>query len=102
MNDDLIKRVKRKCYITNDDEELNNKVIDMIEDAMPIVRRMIGISDDTYDFTEKGEERSLFLNYCYYVWNDAADSFKSNYLDDIMALRSKYEVKQHVESEETN
>lgn len=102
MNDNLIKKVKRRCYITDNDETINERVIDMIENSIPKVRRMMGISDEDYDFTEAGEEQELFLNYCYYVWNDSADSFKSNYLDDIMSIRSKYEVSQYVESKETN
>lgn len=102
MNDDLIKKVKRRCYITDDDETINERVIDMIENSIPKVRRMLGINDTSYGFTEVGEEQELFLNYCYYVWNDSADSFKSNYLDDIMSIRSKYEVSQYVESQETN
>lgn len=102
MTEEFINKVKRKCYVTDNDETITNKVIDMIEDSIPKVRRMLGINDEDYDFTVAGEERDLFLNYCYYAWNDSTDSFKSNYLDDIMSIRSKYEVKQYVESQETN
>ena len=100
MNVELESKVKRKCYITDDDELITNKVKDMIEDAIPKVRRLIGITDEDYDFTEPGEERELFLNYCYYVWNDATESFKTNYLDDILSIRSKYEVEQYADTQE--
>ena len=102
MNDELIQKVKRKCYVTTDDKDVIARLTDMIEDSIPKVRRMLGIDDKNYNFTEAGEERELFLNYCYYVWNDSTDSFKKNYLDDIMVIRAKYEVKQYASTEEEN
>lgn len=97
----LLDLVKRKCYQVTDNDSDENilRLKDIILDAEIKVKNMIGIDDNFYKlhkktlFTEPGEERDLLLNYCFYAWNDKTEYFKHNYLDDILSLRSKYEIK---------
>lgn len=91
----LLKLVKSKCYqITDDDTEANIiRLQKIIEDAEIKIKSMVGITDDNFDFTKPGKERDLFLNYCFYAWNDKTEYFKNNYSDDIMSVRAEYEVK---------
>ena len=100
ISETLIKEVKLKCYITDTNETTNNRLVNMIKDSLPTVRRMIGVSAD-FDFEAEGneEEFKLFKNYCWYAWNDSDNEFEHNYLGDINSLRHKHEVKQYVEEE---
>lgn len=91
--------VKNKCYITDNSEETTNKVKQMIEDAIITIQNQIGINEE-FDFSNPSEERTLFLNYCYYDWNDSSEEFYKNYLNDILKIRHKYEVKQNAETQE--
>lgn len=91
--------VKNKCYITDNTEETTSKVTQIIEDAIITIQNQIGINEE-FDFSKPSEERSLFLNYCYYVWNDSTEEFYKNYLNDILKIRHKYEVKQNAEAKE--
>jgi len=93
--DILISLVKSKCYqVSDDDSEENISRLEIImEDAEIKVKSMLGITDKNFDFAKPGKERDLFLNYCFYAWNDKTEFFKNNYLDDIMSIRAEYEVK---------
>lgn len=97
----LLDEVKRKCYITDTSETTNNRLVDVIKDSLPTVKRMIGVSTD-FNFEAEGneEELKLFKNYCWYVWNDLDNEFKDNYLDDINSLHHKHEVEQYDTEEE--
>lgn len=92
----LLEQVKRKCYITDTSDITMDRLKDVINEALPTVRRMIGVDAD-FDFEEEDNEEELKLlkNYCWYDWNDSSNEFKTNYLDDIYALRHKHEVKQY-------
>lgn len=95
---ELLTIAKSKCYITTDEAEVMNRLQRIVDDAQVKISRLIGAKN--IDFTQAGEERELFLNYVWYAWNDAENEFKTNYLDDILALRLKYEVEQYADEEE--
>lgn len=96
----LINKVKRRCYITDNNEITIDRLTDIVTDAIPKVKRMLGV-DVKFDFEAVGneEELELFKNYCWYAWNDSSNEFKDNYLDDINSLHHKHEVAQYVEEE---
>lgn len=100
MTDTLLSKVKRKCYITDTNELTTQRLTDIITSSLTKVKRMIGVNAE-FDFEMVGneEELELFLNYCWYVWNDSTNEFKDNYLDDINSLHHKHEVTQYVEKE---
>lgn len=89
----LIDKVKKKCYITDESEEVTARLTDIVEEAVIDLTHQLGIGTD-FDFTIPSQERSLLLNYCFYAWNDGLDEFKTNYLNDILQVRHKNEVKQ--------
>lgn len=89
----LIKKVKRKCYITDKSELVEARIIDIIEDAVVKITDLIGLSDSRFDFSNPGLECELFKNYCFYMWNDkTAKDFEESYLSDILKLRHKYMI----------
>lgn len=96
ISETLLESVKRKCYITDTSSLTINRLKDVILQCSTRIKRMIGVSAD-FDFEEEGneEELALFLNYCWYDWNDSANEFKTNYLDDINSIRQKHEVEQY-------
>lgn len=103
LTETMLEKVKRKCYITDTSELTTNRLKDVIESALPKVKRMLGIDSD-FDFEEEGneEEYALFLNYCWYDWNDSVHEFNDSYLGDINSLHHKHEVKQYELEEEEN
>ena len=66
ISESLIAEVKRKCYITDTSDLTNNRLRDMIKEALPVVKRMIGVPAD-FDFEATGNEEALKLlkNYCW-------------------------------------
>ena len=101
INKTLIEAVKNKCYITDTNEITIARLSNIIKIAQTKVKRLIGVDED-FDFEEEGneEELDLFLNYCWYDWNDSSNEFKDNYLDDINSIRHKHEVEQYAAEEE--
>ena len=93
MNDVLVQQVKRKLNITWSDEDTDSRVADIVEAALPIMRHKLGISEEWFDFSAPGQENMLFLAWCFYEWNHAANEFDANYLSDLMQVRQKHEVR---------
>lgn len=97
MNDklkenELLELVKNKCYITDMSNLTAKRIMTIMEDAVIKIKEMIGITGD-YDFSKPGKERELYLNYCFYMWNDKSIAdFENNYISDISKARSFYEV----------
>ena len=98
MNEELKRIVKQKCNITWEDKETNQRIEEIIEDAIIIVKDKIGAKE--IDFSIPGKERNLFKNYCFYEWNNKVSEFDNNYENEILQLRQKYEVKQYDEEKQ--
>lgn len=100
ISETLLEKVKRKCYVTDTSNLTIERLKDVISQCSVRLKRILGISYE-FDFEEEGneEELALLLNYCWYDWNDSANEFKTNYLDDINSLHQKYEVQQYAEEE---
>lgn len=84
--------VKRKLDITWSDADTDARVADIIDAAEPTMRHKLGLPEG-FDFAAVGQERSLFLSYCLYEWNQATNEFDGNYLNDILQVRQKWAVK---------
>ena len=94
----LIDSVKRKLNITWSDEDTDGRVMDVMEDAAPNLRHRLGITDENFDFNKPGQERTLFLALCLYLWNHSEDAFPVNYSEAIAQCRAVHTVAQ-LESE---
>ncbi len=92
--------VMRKLRITYEDDVVDARVDDIMAQADADLRRLIGIDDDSFSFEEPGTEQLLFLAFCFYEWNDAADDFGVNYAEKIAQTRQKWMVRRFVEEEE--
>ena len=97
MSGTLFDLVKGKLNITWSDEDTDAEINRIIEDGHVEMRRKLGTPDD-YDFSIEGQERKLFLSWCLYEWNHASNEFDSNYLNDIMQIRQKYEVMEYAQA----
>ena len=102
MNEEILKELKSRLDITWEDNITNNKLSNIIKNSIPKLNRLIGV--ETINYTNKGfeEELDLLLNYCMYAWENKSELFKTNYIDDILSLRQKYEVEDYRQSEENN
>lgn len=83
--------VKQHIHVTFEDKNTNERVITMIEDAIPDLQHKLGLAP-SFDFFQPGQERRLFLEFCAYIWNGCKEDFSSAYLDEINQIRRKYGV----------
>lgn len=83
----LLQEVKDYLKITWDDEDAN------IEG---IIARGKAYLDDltgtTLDFTADGPPKSLLLDYCRYVYNNASEYFEANYQQELLRLQLQVAV----------
>lgn len=86
----LVDKVRRKLRVTYQDDEVDGRIAEIMEQANLDLRSMLGITDDSFDFDSAGAERALYLAYCFYEWNDALDDFEVNYSDKIAKCRDRW------------
>lgn len=84
-------QVRRKLNITWSDEDTDSRVADIVSAAEVAMGHKLG-TPDGFDFSQPGQENVLFLAWCLYEWNHAANEFDQNYLNDILQVRQKLEV----------
>lgn len=95
----LVEIAKRKCKITWQDDDDEQRIIEIVEDADVTMRHMLGMTGASADaFLEPGQAKTLFKEYCLYAWNNVIDQFEDNYRKEIIAERHKNEVKNHAEA----
>lgn len=88
----LLRKLKAKLSITWDDIEIEERLRTIIEDAEITLNHKLGTN---FDYSQPGQERTLFLNYCMYAWNNCLNEFDENYKKEIYQIRAKYEVQQY-------
>lgn len=96
MDEKLFQELKEHLNITWDEEETNRKLERIIKDAILTLDWKLGAK---IDYSE-GQEHNLFLNYCMYAYNNCTNEFDSNYFNEIMQLRQKYEVINYEENKQ--
>ena len=89
--EELLKELKIKVNVTWDDEDTELRLNSIIENAKATLDYKLGAEIDYYI---PGIEKSLFLNYCMYDYNNCLNEFDKNYLGEIYQIRIKYEVQQ--------
>lgn len=92
VNEHLKEKVKNKLSITWDDDNTERRIETMMEDAAIELNHILGAEAD---YSAPGMERSLYLNYCLYIWNGIKEEFKKAYIRDIYMVRHKNEVKEY-------
>ena len=93
----MLELIKASLSVTWDEEDTDMKIIRIMEDAEVKLNHILGAE---MDYTVPGPARSLFINFCMYVWNGVEKDFKANYLSDIYELRRINEVKAYGESKD--
>jgi hypothetical protein len=86
----LLESVKRQLMITWDDDDTNEKLLDIMLDAEIGLNHMLGAE---MDYSESGMAHRLYLNYILYAWNDCLNEFEVAYRADLLRLRHINEVK---------
>lgn len=87
--------VKRHLNITWRDPKTDSKIIDMMFDAEAALNHKLGAA---IDYFAPGQERSLYMAYMLYAWNESLNDFDSAYRAEILQIRHKYEVAASKES----
>lgn len=86
----LVDKVRRKLRVIYRDDEVDERIAEIMEQADLDLRSMLGITDSSFDFNGAGAERALYLAYCFYEWNDALDDFEVNYAEKIARCRDRW------------
>lgn len=86
----LVDKVRRKLRVTYQDDEVDGRIAEIMDQADLDLRSMLGITDSSFDFNAAGAERALYLAYCFYEWNDALDDFEVNYAEKIAKCRDRW------------
>lgn len=86
----LVDKVRRKLRVTYRDDEVGERIDEIMEQADLDLRSMLGISESSFTFEDTGTEQALFLAYCFYEWNDALDDFEVNYAEKIAKCRDRW------------
>ncbi len=89
----LIDVAKRKCRITWDDDDTDERIAEIVENTVEALRHRLGMGDVAPDvFLKPGATKLLFENQCLYDWNNMLEEFETNYKKEILAVRHRYEV----------
>lgn len=97
MDDALCAQVKRKLTIAYNDNDTDQRIMEIVDGAKPELVDMLGIHDPEFDFAEPGTENFLFLAYCKYEYHDAGYDFEDHYAGKIARCREKWMVRQYAE-----
>lgn len=95
----LIKQAKEKCKITWEDNNTNDIIQGIVEEANVVMKSKLGIknTEDDGEFLKPGRARSLWKEWCLYKWNGVDAEFDEAYRKEIMQARREYEVKYYAE-----
>lgn len=86
----LVDKVRRKLRVTYRDDEIDERIDEIMEQADVDLRSMLAITERSFTFENGGTEQALFLAYCFYEWNDALDDFEVNYTEKIAKCRDRW------------
>lgn len=86
----LVDKVRRKLHVIYQDNEVDERIDEIMKQADLDLRSMLAITESSFTFEDGGTEQALFLAYCFYEWNDALDDFEVNYADKIAKCRDRW------------
>lgn len=86
----LVDKVRRKLRVIYRDDEVDERIDEIMEQADADLRSMLAITERSFTFEAGGTEQALFLAYCFYEWNDALDDFEANYAEKIAKCRDRW------------
>ena len=62
----LVDKVRRKLRVTYRDDEVDERIDEIMEQADADLRSMLAITERSFTFEDGGTEQALFLAYCFY------------------------------------
>lgn len=85
----MLDEIKNYLNITYDDIDMDKKLGAVISRAEHILN---GYASSEIDFETDLSSKQLLFDLCRYIWNDAYEDFKTNYVSELIMLRANYEV----------
>ncbi|MCD8152044.1 MAG: hypothetical protein LUD71_03010 [Clostridiales bacterium] len=113
-HDGLFALAKGKLNITWSDTGTDARLEAILNDTVPAVSNMVGLTYDydeeealdeageVFDYSLPSMERNLLLNYMAYEWNHQADIFRSAYWQEIAACRQRHTLLAEAAEESTD
>ena len=98
LEDDLLIAVRQHLRITWPDSARDQRLADLIKDAMSYFQRIAGKTPLT--FAPGKPERELLLNYVWYYDNGEGHLFETYYLDRISQFQQDHMVANYEPAEE--
>lgn len=91
----MLEELKERLRILDDDE--NYLLQSIIEQGKEVLNSLVGAE---LNYEEKGPARSLLLEYCRYVYNNATEYFEENFHREIVRLQLSVAVKEYGQEKE--
>lgn len=86
---DILDEVKADLYISWEDENTDQRVINLIKRAEYRINDYAGCQ---VDYTEDLDARDLLINLVRYMYNSVTEQFEQNFMSEIIMLRARYRV----------
>lgn len=96
----LIQQVKDKLQVTWSDTDTDRYITDITNSAIDTIKNKLGIKETNFDFSVAGQENTVFLSYCLYIFNQEECNFDDNYRNDILQLRQKHLLNQYKQEQD--
>lgn len=99
MSNELLNTLLDLCRLelqrTWTDDDDNARILMHIKNGVHFIKGRCGVTDE--DFTEGGKANALFLAYVRRGISGDLSTFEADYLSDIIALQTEFEVDNYVE-----
>lgn len=86
----MLQEVKTYLCITWEDEDLDRRVTELIEQSKAA---LLNLTDAQLDFNSDKEARELLFNRIRYAYNNAIEYFESNFASEILRMQLREGVK---------
>ena len=86
----LIADIKIDLDIDWEDENTNKKIKEYVENGIVAITDFSSASE--IDFSKPGKERELIFAYCRYARSNVLEMFRTNYKEELISLRLKYQT----------
>lgn len=86
---DILDEVKADLFITWEDQNTDQRVINLIKRAEYKINDYAGTQ---VDISKDLDARDLLINLVRYMYNNVTEQFETNFKSDILMLRARYKV----------
>lgn len=94
----LLDLCRLDLQITWNDDDTNARILTYIKNGVRKIKDKTGVLDE--DFNAGGKANDLFLAYVRRAMSGDTSTFEADYLSDIIALQTDYEVNEYADKEQ--